>query len=201
MIKLLRPWMQKSARYIFFTSIALICSFDKSGVLLATMTAAFLHEAGHIITIFLISGRWPRRISFTGLGFTISENEVILMKNTSQMLVYLSGPVFNIITFAFFFRPENSFLQMLSQASISLAIFNLLPVGHLDGGNALRVIIGCFTNEARVGIYSDAVSVIVLFPLSVAGFVHAFRTYNDYSLLILACYLLISVTLERYNKN
>ncbi|MEO8215532.1 MAG: M50 family metallopeptidase [Acidobacteriota bacterium] len=159
-----------------------------------------LHELGHaaIIGIF---GFGSSRISLAGFGgFTLNVRKA---RPWQEILISLAGPISSALialgaTLVMATVPIASsdpmlrqFFPLLQWANIAWAIFNLVPIHPLDGGQALRNLARIFTKERTAITLSVWISMILGGLLVVFGL---FR--RDYFLLIIAGLL----TMQNYQE-
>ena len=177
---------------IFFVTSA----FDISGESLATLLAAFIHEAGHI-TVMLMLGIGLSDITVTPYGLEINKKRDY-KSFFEEISVSLSGSLANLLTFFIFYR-QGGFLLLLSEASLLLGILNLLPVLCLDGGSVLSAALSLFCLPDKTDKICRRVSFITLFAIwTVAAYIFLFSGCN-FSLFIMCLWLFSKIfcTAER----
>ena len=129
--KLLRAFLSA----LFWALI--IFAFETPREALATLTAAIIHEAGHVCyaLIFLRSEAVPYGVLS---GLRIGKSHV--MSYRDELFLYLSGPLFNLLT-VFILLPAcrsfGGFAGELCVMSLFTMISNLLPIAGYDGYGAL----------------------------------------------------------------
>lgn len=112
--------------------------------MISFLFAAILHECGHLFALFIIfPGKRRPRLRLSPLGAVLST--VRFPSYGSAIACYLAGPAVNLLTAAVSAGD-------LREASLSLAVFNLLPVDGLDGGNALRELLCFLWNDSAADI-------------------------------------------------
>ncbi|HAJ96924.1 MAG TPA: hypothetical protein DCO72_04235 [Ruminococcus sp.] len=106
------------------------------------LTICLLHELGHGLAMAL-SGAGLKEIRFYSVGIQMRTNTVLLQ--TWQLLcIYLSGPAVNLL-FAYWLRGTE-----IGLLHLAMGCFNLLPFRTLDGGTAIRCILGMHDNLCRL---------------------------------------------------
>lgn len=133
-----------SWKYPFLTCLVLIALLSRDGLAIGRMglAAALLHELGHGLVYWLIMGRLPRvTLSPLGVGMEICPSAF-----TPRQLLALAaaGPGVNLTLAAL------AFLSLQLQASYGgywflgvnlwMGLFNLLPLGGLDGARILQAV-------------------------------------------------------------
>ena len=107
---------------------------DKIGVIPLFLFSVSLHELTHLIAI-KISGAKVKEIRLSILGADIKPE--YLPAYLGQLFIHISAPILNFFLFIIF---KYKF-PMFSAVNFLIAFINLLPIGSLDGGNAVNVII------------------------------------------------------------
>lgn len=137
------------------------------------LLAAFIHETGHIIMMH-ITGKQPERIVFGAFGVRIESKASPAVSYQTEMLVFFAGPLINFVAALLFFQNKT-----VRQIHLMMGLFNLLPMGVLDGGQILRCLLQqkmpLLQADKWTGILSLVVG-IILFVCS--GGVLLFSGYN-----------------------
>lgn len=132
--------------------------FDNS---LRVFLAIILHEAAHILVIYL-SGR-----TLTSVTFRIGDIRIVSDLNDSskpeRLLISLSGPAANLAACcASYLSGDNVFFGI----NLALAVFQLLPCRGSDGGEIVQVIFG--EKGDRVLTFISAFSALAVLTGAVA---------------------------------
>ena len=138
--------------------------------------SVLIHELGHAGVLGLL-GFGPSQISLAGLGgHTFNRRHA---KAWQDFLVSLAGPITSFVLWLAasllyrslpFARQDamlSAFLPFLAQINLIWAIFNLLPIVPLDGGQALRSFFRFFASD-RTAVYISSVISILLGVLLIA---------------------------------
>ncbi len=133
-----------SWKYPFLTCLVLIVLLRRDGLAIGRMglMAALLHELGHALAYWLMTGRLPRvTLSPLGIGMEVQESCF-----TPQELLALAaaGPGVNLtlagLTFlALQLRASYGGYWFLG-VNLWMGLFNLLPLGGLDGARILQAV-------------------------------------------------------------
>lgn len=114
----------------------------KNWILLFAL-AAFLHECGHLMALWLLGGRVERfslRLSGAEIGYRSGN-----LSYGGEALLALAGPGMNLLwacLCALLTRPwPDPRLYRLVGCHLTLALFNLLPALPLDGGRVLKALL------------------------------------------------------------
>lgn len=178
-----------SVSFLFLAVAALLLWCDKSGIVVLTFIAAALHETGHFI-MMQIFGVKLARIRVTPLGIDIEKSSCTERSYQRDALVSFSGPFANLI-FAGIFAFFGEYFQLFAIINLALALFNLMPIEPLDGGQALYSLLCIHFSAERSAKAVSIVSFVVLLPLAVYGFLILFQTPWNFSLLAVCIYLMV----------
>ncbi|MBD5113748.1 MAG: hypothetical protein HDT46_00860 [Ruminococcaceae bacterium] len=120
--------------FSFFAVVGVFLAFDKSGYGIYCLCACFCHELGHLL-VMLAEKKLPEEIIFSGGGICIKQ------RYDASALVLGAGCAVNFCLFALFclILPKDSIYKLLfGGANLVIGIFNLLPMGELDGRRLLE---------------------------------------------------------------
>ncbi len=145
----------------------LILALGRSFLFPATLLAALFHECGH-----LLAARW--------LGIRVRLLEVDLFgakiypvgfipSYRAELLLAAAGPLFSLLLGVFLLPHSSNLAVALLRATLSFALFNLLPISDFDGGRILHAALaGLFCTETadRVLAVTSYLSLLFLFSLS-----------------------------------
>ena len=121
--------------------IVVLFGFEEKFLAITTIVCALVHEFGHIICILLLkNNRYNLRSTVNGFRIKASN----IRSYDEEILIYLSGPLANIIFFALcvvLSLISNSNFMIIGTVNIFTALSNLLPIKGYDGYGALRATI------------------------------------------------------------
>ena len=105
-------------------------------LLAVILSAAALHEGGHMAALYLLGGR-AEGLRVTVFGAEL-DTDAARLSYPRELAVVLAGPAVNLLC--------GLILSALgvwtaAGAHLSLCVFNLLPVRPLDGGRALQLLV------------------------------------------------------------
>lgn len=157
--------------------------------LAAGLLAAAVHELGHLAAAAVL-GINLRSIKLDVLGARLT-TEGRLHSYPAEVALCLAGPFVNFLSFALLlpFMDRAELLSQLALASLSLGVFNLIPVGGFDGGRILSGLLHKLlppTLAEGVAGAASFVSVLCLWMLSVWLLL---RTGTSLSLFVFSCCL------------
>lgn len=134
--------------YVSFLFCAVLCCMlliDRTGLVLPTFFAVFIHETGHILAMWA-SDCQPKAIRLIPTSVQITRS--FSCKKRGEFAITLCGPLFNLVVFGVLLANYSLFKneQSLHFAILNLviAIFNLLPIAGLDGGMLLSLLLSRF---------------------------------------------------------
>lgn len=136
-------------------------------------------------------------------------NEDINRRLSEELLILISGPLFQIIYFIIGYYLFNS--SSFNYYNLSILVFNLLPIYPLDGGRILNIIFSYFLSFRSSYYLSIIISFLVSF------FFIIYSILNNYTFNIMLMFLIVvgktfielrkrnyyfnKFILERYMKN
>lgn len=178
---------------LYFLTLACLCAgllFDPVGFLRLTLLASVLHEAGHVIAYVICTKKTPPlKISVAGICL----QNTCMLSNKQDFFVTLSGPLTNLILalcLHFYIQYKASYgLYFFMAINICVAIYNLLPVGALDGARLISIISKSCKSKLLYSI--KKILVLVFFIVSVLlCFVKEINLYFKIALVLSSSYLL-----------
>lgn len=178
--------IQISVSVYFAAFAAAMLIIDTTGVAAIAFLSAILHEIGHLIVIILF-GSPPKSINFKTTGMQIINRPDIDLSYSRDIVVCLAGPAINLFVFIMFYSVD----ELTAIINLFLAIFNLLPVMHLDGGRAIYCFLCKVISHHAAEIIINILSLAVIIPLTILGIYIFLKTGYNFSLLIASFYLII----------
>ncbi|MDD5796650.1 MAG: hypothetical protein PUD24_06945 [Oscillospiraceae bacterium] len=189
--------------YVSFTVVALFSIFvlfDKSGNLICCFISAFCHETGHIFTMCRFNMK-PEKIRISLFDIKILDNNRNLCSYNENLAVVLSGSAANFLLFIIagilFLFIKAEILLRFSAVNLFTGMFNLLPVSNLDGGQALYLLLIRRFSEKTTDRIIDFLTVLLILPTAVIGFIVLFKSKYNFSLLLISVYLLSALILRK----
>ncbi|MBE6630019.1 MAG: hypothetical protein E7624_04130 [Ruminococcaceae bacterium] len=129
----------------------------------ATVIAAAIHECGHLLAAKLLGIRL-RLLELDVPGARILPQGA-LPSYRAEVLLAAAGPAASLLLAALLFPFSNLFLRALLASTLSLGLFNLLPVCGFDGWRVLGGTLTPLLEEARAARVLLVCSYLSLFAL------------------------------------
>ncbi len=172
---------------LFPASVIVLMSFNDGNFILLCLLASLLHEAGHALAMLIVHDH-PRRVTMGIFGICIERDVGYYLGYRKAAFVSLAGPLVNVFCFTVFWRLRQPTAAVIHAG---LALFNLLPITSLDGGEALYALL-CFSmSEERARRILRTVSLLAIFPIAVVGFYLLLSESRNFTLLLMSGYLLL----------
>ena len=171
--------------FSFFAVMALFFLTDESGAGLCALSSCIVHELSHL-AVMAGYGISPGRITLYGAGMRIFCGKLEYAPDRTRAAVYAAGAAANLVLAACFF-----ICGITTGAYINLftGIFNLLPIGELDGARLLRLLL---IRRCRVERIDDVMRAAAVFSvLLCAGTAFIVRGGVSFTLLTTAAYFII----------
>ena len=183
---------------LFWVSVAV---FDRSMHTAAALTAAALHELGHIAVINLCGMKvtgltvLPYGLEMTTDRRPYSFYEDLAINAAGCAVNLLTYPIFQLLG-AVIHGELGSFFIILAASSMALGILNAFPITSLDGGCVLEALLSLILSPHTVYNVMRAISFVFLLMLWIAAtYVFMFSGYN-YSLFAMAIWLFARIFLS-----
>ncbi len=185
--------------FLLIAMLALFSFYDKTGIAFCAITAALLHECGHVAAAAL-SACQIKELSFQPFGIKMRLKKPLSLLDTKRKLLVLSaGCAVNFVCFFLLLalnrKPTNTALVHLITA-----LFNLLPAGTLDGGRILLELLSLRCPGNRAEQICDIISLLSAAALFVLGSIVLVKTGYNISLMITAAYLFVLVIFRQKKK-
>lgn len=187
-------------QFWFMAFITLSLFLDKSGVAGIGLLAVVFHESGHLLMMRALKIP-PECISMNLFGLEIQQKKTHKRSYRQDALISIAGPAVNVIAFAVcwsaYYATSSLYLANLGAANLLLAILNGLPVGPLDGGQALYALLCSKYPAETCEKIVNIVSFFVILPIALMGFLVLLRSRYNFSLLIVSGYLMLMLVLKK----
>ncbi len=115
--------------YLFVSLFTLLLFLKQSEQIALCLLFSLFHEMGHIIMMKLCGGEISE-IKFLPFGIAIKADDLSSLSPQRQVLILSAGVLVNLLL-----------IPLNPAINIALIIFNLFPVGVLDGGRLLSLFI------------------------------------------------------------
>jgi len=144
-----------------------VLALDKSTVFLASVLAAAWHECGHLLAARRL--HIPLRLLELDLMGARLYPVGALPSYRAEAILAAAGPLCSILLAVPFLAAHIPFFSALRTATLSFALFNLLPIEGFDGGRVLHSLFACRFGEVgarRVLLVTSYLCLLFLFALS-----------------------------------
>ena len=123
--------------FSFFAVLALYLLLDESGFGLSALAACAMHEMAHFI-MMTVFGVPVEQLTLYGAGIRITSSEIERVKPFRKVVILCAGCVANFIAAAVFWGLGR---YEACAVNVFTGIFNLLPMGGLDGARLLKMLV------------------------------------------------------------
>ncbi len=185
-------------KFLFVAVAALLLLLDVSGVMLCAFLSSAVHELAHLAVLLAFKGEITA-VTFEAFGIRIARLDSLLF--FEELIVLLAGPLTNILVFFICGKAASQTVSLIGAVNLSIGIFNLLPVGALDGGRMASLILMTALGENKGRCASAMLSLLIIIPLFIAGVVLVLRPGHNFSLLLVCLFLAFGLVVELRAKN
>lgn len=161
---------------------------------LMLFAALAVHELGHIFAI-LIVGERISDIAVSPFGLSIKRSGR-LCSYRLELIVYLSGPMTNILLALIFSMVKNNICEAFVEQNLIFGILNMLPIKTLDGGSALRSVLLMLFSEKVAATAVDLLSAATVFIIWFCSIWCLLYIGGGLSPFLFSCWLFFSLFLK-----
>ena len=167
---------------------------DTQGLVPLTLFACFLHECGHCIAILTVQNQ-IRLVRLSCIGAQIYLERPLSYQQ--EFFTALCGPIVNLLLAgcAYFIAGQELFVGI----NLSLAVFNLLPIGQLDGSRILHSLLSLFFSGVVADNFLRVIGYILCVVIWFSGIGLVYFSGNI-TLLFIASWLLVRTFLPQLSK-
>lgn len=142
MLRLRIGGVEVSATFWFFAVLAAFALSGDGVLFYYLLLPVIVHELGHLV-VMAVCGVGVRGVAFTAGGIDIQRERGQLLGYGRELLVCLGGVLANglMALWVHLFCFHSMRAMFLVAANLAVAIFNLAPIGSLDGGQILRLLL------------------------------------------------------------
>lgn len=181
---------------LFWALGILLTLLGEGYLFLVYIFTAIIHEFAHSVTASYYNCR-TEQITLYPYG-AVLYGEFSDLKPTQEIIVALSGPLFNIITAVLFtalwwiFPEIYAYTDVIVMVNVSIALFNLLPVYPLDGGRILMCFLKLKIGTRKACAAVKIMGLICCIVFAALYFISLFYEIN-YSFALVSVFLLTSI--------
>ncbi len=163
-----------------------------------TICASVLHELSHVLMLFFV-GEGVEKITFAPQGVSlVRKGNLISYK--AEIFVLMAGCLLNFtLFFIFYLIPCSLSLKLFSVVNLGLGLFNLLPIGTLDGGRILKILLKNMFSSQKADVISKIISLCMVLIFILLGIYLALCGKKNASLLYTSIYLTIMLIFRNYD--
>lgn len=187
-----RLWgMQVTVSFLSFALVTAYLLVDKNGYGYCGILAAIMHELAHII-VYVALGRKPQAVTLAIEGIRLKANERYLSPR-KEAFALSAGCFVNLSMFVLLsFFPQSEETTVMAWTHLSLGVFNLLPVGSLDGGMLVRLFLEHFFSDTVTERWCFALSIVIVVILFMLSLWMFYQTGN-FTLIITSLFLIFTI--------
>ncbi len=178
--------------FLFLAFLTIMLATDKTGFILPTFFAVFVHEFGHLFIMWVLDCT-PKKIKLIPASVQIVNSFSRGYKN--DVIIALSGPVLNLVMFVTLYYNylcfKNEFTLYFALLNLLIGVFNLLPVKGLDGGTVLFSLLCKNIDINKAALILKFITLIIALVVIGAAVLLSINGKLNTSLYIMGIYLLV----------
>ena len=182
----------------FVGLITLMLYIDRVGLMLPTVLAVALHEAGHLMALISFKTK-PKCVEIKIGAFLITGNYQLSIKK--ELVMLMAGSASNFLFSALFYFCYNTFQNLywlnLSLTMLVMGGVNLLPITGLDGGDILKISLLKFLKYKTVNLIIFLTSFFTAVVIILFGIYVFVDTKSNITLILFGIYLLSGILISK----
>ena len=171
--------------FSFFAVIALFLLFDTTGFGIMALAACAMHELAHML-VMAVFGISPDEITFYGAGIRITSAQTEYAKPAVKALILSAGCAANFVLTVIFWHSGQ---YEIAAINLFTGLFNLLPIGELDGAELLKTALIRFSKPENIDRISSVTGAV--FSLICIAVIIFFGRGTSFTLITTALYFII----------
>ena len=179
--------VEVSVSPLFFCLFAVLLIYEPQGIAAGCLAASLLHECGPLAAM-LTRRTLPNRVAIGIFGMRIEKDADLVLSLKDEFWIAAGGPAVNVMCGCIFWWCGKDYAAAVHFAVAGL---NVLPVFPLDGGMMLQCVLYRFISAHTADAVLRIVSLLVVFPLGILGFLVLIRSGYNASLLAVDAYLIV----------
>lgn len=199
----------KIGKWLYINPLTLLlfvfCYINRHLELLAiTYIIMLAHELAHLAAALFI-GLMPSHIVIEPFGVNLRLRNRIVYSLTDETILYLSGPLINIVLALIatiinkYF--QNEWIYDFAVKNLALFTINMLPILPLDGGVLAKKLFCALLGSKIADTVIKLISCLLLAILSVFGFILAYKSNFNFSVVFLCIFLLVNILVQKEKYN
>lgn len=188
-----------------FSTILLfsVCYFNRNlDVLAISYASIFLHEVAHLIAAVCIGLR-SSHIVLYAFGVNLKLKNTLIYSFSDEIILYLSGPLLNLIiaVIAIPLTKYGNLWNYLYWNNLMLSLFNLMPIGPMDGGILLKKFLTRRVGYIVAGKIINIISAVLIVCLVICEIVLIRISSFNFSIIFISIFLIgnIFTNKEKYH--
>ncbi len=178
--------------FSFFATVTLLMLLSGSNYAVIGLAVCLWHELGHF-AVMLICGVKVKELVFYGAGIKIVPDKQIDFTGFGTAIsVFLAGSAANFLAASLLSVSESPEARLFAAVNMVIGAFNLLPLGYLDGGKIILLIIRRLCDYPRACMLERYLKWLNIFLILAVLAVFTFVKRGNFTVYLTLCYLLIS---------
>ena len=195
MVCIIRIYKSIFIHYSVLFAVAIFACLQPGMDEVAILVSVFIHELAHCVALKMV-GEIPKSVVIHTFGVKIETSKHGLFPPRQMIPIAASGPVVNLLLgIAAWYNNWDVWIA----PNMALAIMNFLPVFPLDGGQILYSILAVCRGRKRAKRILRAFGGGIGLLLAVAGVYVLFVTKFNFTLLLIAIFVLYTARKDAIN--